>query len=113
MIKDRFPEFRQCTLRQRADGPFKMLEKINEIAYTLVCTPDFETTGTSIISDLEQDSLDYGEIETRMSALQEGEAAEKGTSLSSFSRSMAVTVTASSVTGCSTRSTEAVAPAAT
>ncbi len=38
---------------------------------------------------------------------------EKGTSLSSCSRSIAVTVTASSVTGCSTRSSETVAPAAT
>src|SRR5256885_10692566 len=48
-----------------------------------------------------------------ISACAVGAATEKGTSLSCCSRSIAVTVTASSVMGCTTRSSETVAPAAT
>ena len=35
--KDRFPNLRKSKLMPRADGPFKVLEKINDNVYKLSC----------------------------------------------------------------------------
>jgi hypothetical protein len=35
--KDSFPNLRKSKLLSRVDGPFKILEKINDIAYNLSC----------------------------------------------------------------------------
>ena len=40
--KDRFPALRKSKLMPRADGPFKVLQKINDNAYKLELPADFE-----------------------------------------------------------------------
>jgi hypothetical protein len=39
--KDRFPDLRKSKLMPRADGPFKIIEKINDNAYKLELPPEF------------------------------------------------------------------------
>jgi hypothetical protein len=39
--KDQFPNLRKPKLMSRADGPFKILEKINDNAYKLESPPEF------------------------------------------------------------------------
>jgi hypothetical protein len=39
--KDRFPELRKSKLMPRAAGPYKVLAKINDNAYTLELSLDF------------------------------------------------------------------------
>ena len=50
--KDRFPNFLKSNLMPRADGPFKVLEKINENAYKLELPTDFGVSPTFNIADL-------------------------------------------------------------
>ena len=50
--KDIFPELRKSKLMPRADGPFKVLAKINENAYKLDLSAEFGVTPTSNIADL-------------------------------------------------------------
>ena len=39
--KDRFPKLHQSKLMQRAAGPYKIIEKINDNAYKLELPPEF------------------------------------------------------------------------
>jgi hypothetical protein len=50
--KDRFPDLRKSKLMPRADGPFKIIEKINDNAYKLELPPEFGVSPTFNISDL-------------------------------------------------------------
>jgi hypothetical protein len=50
--KERFPDLRKSKLTFRVDGPFKILEKINDNAYKLELPPEFEVSPTFNISDL-------------------------------------------------------------
>jgi hypothetical protein len=50
--KERFPDLRKSKLMPRADGPFKILEKINDNAYKLELPPEFGVSPTFNISDL-------------------------------------------------------------
>jgi hypothetical protein len=50
--KERFPELRKSKLMSRADGPSKILEKINDNAYILELPPEFAVSPAFNISDL-------------------------------------------------------------
>jgi hypothetical protein len=50
--KERFPDVRKSKLMCCADGPFKILEKINDNAYELELPPEFGVSPTFNILDL-------------------------------------------------------------
>jgi hypothetical protein len=50
--KERFPNLRKSKLMFRADGPFKILEKINDTTYKLELPLEFGVTPTFNLSDL-------------------------------------------------------------
>jgi hypothetical protein len=50
--KERFPNLRKSKLMSHSDGPFKILEKINNNAYKLELPLEFGVSPTFIISDL-------------------------------------------------------------
>jgi hypothetical protein len=57
----------------RADGPFKVLEKINQNAYKLDLPADFGVSPTFNIVDLKPYLGEEDELESRMTQMQEGE----------------------------------------
>jgi hypothetical protein len=57
----------------RADGSFKVLEKINENAYKLDLPIDFGVSPTSNIADLKPYLGEDDELESRMTQIQEGQ----------------------------------------
>jgi hypothetical protein len=71
--KEWFPDFRKSILMPRADGPFKVLEKINENAYKLYLPVDFGVSPTFNIADLKSYLGEEVELESRMTQMQEGE----------------------------------------
>jgi len=71
--KDRFPELRKSKLMPRADGPFKILEKINDNAYKLELPADFGVSPRFNIADLKPYLGDEDEIESRTTPVLEGE----------------------------------------
>jgi hypothetical protein len=50
--KERFLDFRKSKLMSHANGPFKILEKINDNAYKLELPPEFGVSPTFNISNL-------------------------------------------------------------
>ena len=70
--KDHFPELRKSKLMPRADGPFKILEKINNNAYKLELPTDFWVSPTFNIADLKPYLGDEDELESRMTPVLEG-----------------------------------------
>ena len=71
--KDRFPDLRKSKLMPRADGPFKVLEKINDNAYKLELPADFGVSPTFNIADLKPYLGEDDELPSRMTSIQEGE----------------------------------------
>ena len=71
--KDRFPDLRKSKLMPRADGPFKILAKINDNAYKLELPPEFGVSSTFNISDLRPYLGEEDEFESRTTPIQEGE----------------------------------------
>jgi hypothetical protein len=71
--KERFPDLRKSKLMPRADGPFKVLKKINENAYKLDLHADFEVSPTFNIADLKPYLGEEDELESRTTQMQEGE----------------------------------------
>jgi hypothetical protein len=57
----------------RADGPFKVLEKINENAYKLDLPANFGVSLTFNIADLKSYLGEEDELESRTTQMQEGE----------------------------------------
>ena len=57
----------------RADGPFKILEKINDNAYKLELPPEFGVSPTFNISDLKPYLGEEDVLESRATPIQEGE----------------------------------------
>jgi hypothetical protein len=62
--KERFPELRKSKLLPRADGPFKVLERIND---------DFGVSPTFNIADWKSYLGEDDELESRMTQMQEVE----------------------------------------
>ena len=71
--KERFSDLRKSKLMPRADGPFKILEKINDNAYKLELPPEFEVSPTFNISDLKPYLGEEDVLESRTTPIQEGE----------------------------------------
>jgi hypothetical protein len=71
--KERFPDLRKSKLMPRADGPFKVLEKINENAYKLDLSVDFGVSPTCNSTDLKPYLGEEDELESRTTQMQEGE----------------------------------------
>ena len=79
--KDRFLDLRKSKLMPRADGPFKIIEKINDNAYKLELPPDFGVSPTFNIADLKPYLGEEDELESRTTSVQEGEDDEDITPL--------------------------------
>ena len=71
--KDRFPDLRKSKLLPRADGPFKVVAKINDNAYKLELPADFGVSPTFNIADLKPYLGEEDELESRTTQMQEGE----------------------------------------
>ena len=52
MRKERFPTRRQSKLHPRGDGPFQVLERINDNAYKLDLLGEYNISATFKVSDL-------------------------------------------------------------
>jgi hypothetical protein len=70
--KERFPDLRKSKLMPRADGLFKVLEKINENAYNLDLPADFGVSPTFNIANLKPYLGEEDELESRTTQMQEG-----------------------------------------
>ena len=68
--KDRFPEQRKCKLQPRGDGPFAVLERINNNAYKIDLPEEYGVSPTFNVSDL---SPYFGPLESRTTPSQEWE----------------------------------------
>jgi hypothetical protein len=79
--KERFPDLRKSKLMSRADGPFKILEKINDNAYKLELPLEFGVSPTFNISDLRPYLGEENEVLSRTMSIQEGEDDEDITTL--------------------------------
>jgi hypothetical protein len=79
--KDRFPDLRKSKLMPRADGPFKVIEKINDNAYQLELPADFGVSPTFNVADLKPYLGEEDEIPSRTTSIQEGEDDEDITTL--------------------------------
>jgi hypothetical protein len=77
--KNRFPALRKSKLMPRADGPFKVLKRINENAYQLDLPADFGVRPTFNIADLKPYLGEDVELESRTTQMQEGEDGEDNT----------------------------------
>jgi hypothetical protein len=71
--KERFSELRKSKLLLRADGPFKVLERITDNAYKLDLPVDFGVSPTFNIADLKPYLGEDDELESRATQMQEGE----------------------------------------
>jgi len=69
--KDRFPELRKSKLMPRAAGPYKVIEKINDIAYKLELPPEFGVSPSFNISDLKPYLGEEDDLESRTTPIQE------------------------------------------
>ena len=71
--RDRFPELRKSKLMPRPDGPFKVLEKINDNACKLELSANFGVSSTFNIADLKPFLGEEDELPSRTTSFQEGE----------------------------------------
>jgi hypothetical protein len=79
--KERFPDLRKFKLMSHTDGPFKILEKINDNASKLELPLEFGVSTTFNISDLRPYLREEDEVPLRMTSIQEGEDDEDITTL--------------------------------
>jgi hypothetical protein len=67
--KDRFPDLRMSKLLPRVDGPFKVLERINDNAYKLEHLADFGVKPSFNIANLKSYFSKEDELESRMTQM--------------------------------------------
>ena len=72
MRKERFPEQRKSKLQPRGDGPFQVLERINDNAYKVELPGEYNVSSTFNVSDLPLFDAD-GEFDLRTNPSHEGE----------------------------------------
>ena len=72
MRKERFPEQRKSKLQPRGDGPFQVLERINDNAYKVELPGEYNISSTFNVSDLSLFDAE-GESDLRTNPSQEGE----------------------------------------
>ena len=72
MRKERFPEQRKSKLQPRGDGPFQVLERINDNAYKVELPGEYNVSSTFNVSDLPLFDAD-GEYDLRTNPSQEGD----------------------------------------
>ena len=72
MRKERFPEQRKSKLQPRGDGPFQVLDRINDNAYKVELPGEYNVSSTFNVSDLPLFDAD-GESDLRTNPSQEGE----------------------------------------
>ena len=72
MRKERFPEQRKSKLQPRGDGPFQVLERINDNAYKVELPGEYNVSSTFNVSDLSLFDAE-GESDLRTNPSQEGE----------------------------------------
>jgi hypothetical protein len=70
--KEQFPNLRKSKLMPRANGPFKVLKKINENAYKHDLPADFGVSPTINIVDLKPYLGEEDELESRTTQMEEG-----------------------------------------
>jgi hypothetical protein len=70
--KDRFPDLRKSKLLPRADGPFEVLERVNDNAYKLELPANFGVSPTFNIADLKPYLGEEDEIESRTTQMRKG-----------------------------------------
>jgi hypothetical protein len=74
LCKDCFPDLRKSKLMPRVDGPFQVIEKINDNAYKLELPADFGTVSPTFnIADFKPYFGEEDEIASRTTSIQEGE----------------------------------------
>ena len=70
--KEHFPERRKSKLMPRGDGPFRVLERINDNAYKIELPEDYSVSTTFNVADLTP-YFGLEESESRTTPFQEGE----------------------------------------
>ena len=71
--KERFPTKRKTKLMPRADGPFEILEKINDNAYKVELPGDYGVSATFNVADLSPYEADDYLSDLRIKSSQQGE----------------------------------------
>ena len=71
MRKERFPTQRRTKLHPRGDGPFQVIEKINDNAYRLDLPGEYGVSATFNVSDLSPFSFDEGTCNLRTNPFEE------------------------------------------
>ncbi|PHU03633.1 ABC transporter B family member 4 [Capsicum chinense] len=89
--KDRFPSQRNAKLMPRGDGPFQVLERINDNAYKIDLPPEYQVHNTFNVCDLSRVETveDGNDPNLRTNSLQDGEDDTGIPSSRPFTRSQA------------------------
>ena len=71
--KERFPSKRKNKLLPRAEGPFEVLERVNDNAYKVDLPGDYEVSATFNVADLSPFYPDVPPQDLRVKSFQQGE----------------------------------------